>query len=88
MFRIGAELILTIQDAVFEHPFASVHVTVYVVAIVGFAVGLEIVTELKPEEGLQEYVVPPFAVSETLEPEQVEETGGVILAVGSGLTIT
>ena len=85
---VRLELILIVQDAVPEHPFASVPVTVYVVLAVGLAVGFEIVVELNPPGGLHKNVVPPLAVSETPAPAQTDEFAGVMLIVGVGFTTT
>ena len=43
--------------------------------------------QLKPDEGLQLYDVPPVAFNEILEPVQID-TLGPAFAVGDGFTVT
>jgi hypothetical protein len=51
----GNELTVTVTLFDFVHPVAViVSVTVYVVFVVGFAVGFDTVVELKPVDGAQE----------------------------------
>jgi hypothetical protein len=54
---------LTVPWTVDVHPLASVPVTVYVMVVVGFAVTVAPVAELKFVEGFQVYVLAPLAVS-------------------------
>ena len=74
-------------DSVTEHelvqPFASVTVTVYVVATLGFTVMDAVVAEV-----LHRNDVPPDAVSVDEPPTQMDGGAGVILQVGGGVTIT
>ena len=54
--------------------------------MVGFAVGLETIEELKPVVGLQLYVVAPLTDNVVEVPEQIV-AGGLIVIVGVGVTV-
>jgi hypothetical protein len=73
---------------VFEHPLASVPVTIYVVLIVGSAVTVIPDPEVNPVVGLQEYEVPPPAVSSTDCPLQRTGADGLAVITGNGFTVT
>ena len=74
-------------DSVTEHelvqPFASVTVTVYVVATLGFTVMDAVVAEV-----LHRNDVPPDAVSVALSPTQIAGFEGVMLHTGAGFMVT
>ena len=57
----GVVSTFTVTTSVALHPFAPVTVTVYVVVVLGLAVGCAIVVELSPVEGDQLYVLPTIA---------------------------
>jgi hypothetical protein len=83
---VGGETTFTTTTSVFEHPDALT-VTVYVVVDAGLATGFEIVVELKPAPGLQEYDVPPLADNVVEAPLQIV-TSVPALAAGKGVTVT
>ena len=73
---------LTVFDAVAEHPFASVTVTLYVVVADGETVVAAVVAPV-----LQRYEVPPDAVNVTELPAHIV-AGPVIVAVAGAFTET
>ena len=79
-------MIVTVTDAVSEHPLASVTVTTYVVVAPGVAEGLETVVLLNPLAGDQEKPVPPLALSVVELPLHMA-TPDPAVAVGNGLTV-
>ena len=68
----GRGCTVTNRESLLTHPFASVPVTTYLVVLAGFAVGDETVVDESPAEGLQLYVLAPFAFSEMLLPKHKE----------------
>jgi len=62
-------------------------ITVYVVVVVGLAVGLVQFVHVSPVEGLQAYVVAPLAVRLTLLPLQIAGFAGVTDTTGIGVTV-
>ena len=83
MVNCGPPMSLMFTDAVSVHPFASVTVTVYVVAVVGFTVMAAVVAPV-----LQRKDTPPDAVSVVEPPTQMDGLEGVMTQVGGGFTIT
>jgi hypothetical protein len=83
IMAVGRGLTVTVCEAGADvQPFASVVVTVYVPLV-----ETVIAAAVAPVD--QRYDVPPEAVSVTLPPAQnVVGPDGVIVAVGSGLTVT
>ena len=82
----GSGFTVTVVCAVEVQPF-KFPVTVYVVVEEGFAVTLAPVDELNVEDGLQEYVLAPLAVSVVDCPLQIVIDGETI-TTGSGFTVT
>src|SRR5688572_450750 len=76
-------LTVTVVEHELVHPFASVTVTVYVVAVVGFTVMAAVVAPV-----LQRKDTPPDAVSVVEPPTQMDGLEGVMTQVGGGFTIT
>ena len=74
--------------AVLLHPFASVPVTVYVVAVTGSAVTAAPIVPDKPIAGDQLYVTAPLAVNRVLLPLQIVTEAGVTVIVGNEFTVT
>jgi hypothetical protein len=83
---IGIGLIVTVTCAVAVHPDAS-PVTVYVVVEDGLAVTDEPVVTLNAVDGVQEYVLAPFAVNVTDCPAQTA-AGVFTVTTGTGFTVT
>ena len=65
-----------------------VPVTVYKVVTVGEAVTVAPVVALKPDAGLQLYVVAPLAVSTTLPPVHIDGLDGVTVSGGGWVKVT
>jgi hypothetical protein len=74
---VGKAFTTTITFAVFEHPFASVPVTVYVVVDVGMTLMELVFCPL-----LQLYVEAPEAVSVELPPEHIVAGDAVAVTLG------
>jgi hypothetical protein len=68
------------------HPKAEVPVTVYVVVLLGDAMGLLIVEDERSEVGVQLYVVAPLADKFTFPPAQ-NASGIPASTMGVGLTV-
>ncbi len=87
MVTVGCGLIVTVNvDALLLllHPFASVPITVYVVAVVG----LTTITGVVDPPGDQLYVLPPDAVRVALCPLQIDAEVPVMVMVGVAFTAT
>ena len=82
MAGVGNGLTVTVTDVAAEHPLASVTVTEYVVVADGLTEMEAVFCPL-----LQEYEVPPEAVSVVVSPLQMT-LSPVMAGVGSGLTVT
>ncbi len=82
-FAIGRGFTVRIILSIAEQLFISVTVTVYSVVIVGLATGFGIFEALKPELGLQAYIIPPEAFKLVLFPMQIALSGPA-LAGGKG----
>lgn len=86
----GLTVTVTVEDAV--QPFASVTVTVYVVVVVGFALGLLTVEELKEDAGAHTNEVPfPLTDKAALLPRQMADGTEAALAVAlltTSVTVT
>ena len=74
--------------AVLLHPFASVPVTVYVVAVTGLAVTAAPVVPDNPVAGDQLYACAPPAVNVVLLPLQIVTEAGVTVIAGNEFTAT
>ena len=93
---VGVELTFTNIELVALQFLLSVTVTLYVVLLVGEALGLETFVALNPVPGDHAYVsvpVPPDPVAglppiNTLNPEQTESYPGPALAVTAGLIVS
>jgi hypothetical protein len=82
---------VTMMSSVATHPVVGlVAVRVYVVVVLGVANGLASVGLLKPEVGLQEYVIPATEVIPMVAPvgfeTQVMERSAPALATGKPVT--
>ena len=66
----------------------TVPVTVYKVVVAGLAVTVAPVVALKPDAGLQLYVVAPLAVSTTLLPAHIVGLEGVTVSGGGWVKVT
>ena len=84
---VGRSFTVTVTDAVFVHPFASVPVTVYVVLTVGVAVTGVPVVALNPVEGVHAYVPAPLALKFVDAPMQ-KLTLPEVVTFGNGFTVT
>jgi hypothetical protein len=82
MLAVGNGLTVTALVAVAVHPLALVTVTVYVASAVGLTGIVAVVAPV-----LHKYVPPPVAVKVVVPPLQITDVP-VMLAVGSGLTVT
>ena len=82
MAGVGSGLTVTVTDVAAEHPLASVTVTEYVVVAAGLTEMEAVFCPL-----LQEYEVPPEAVSVVGSPLQMT-LSPVITGDGSGFTVT
>lgn len=80
----GSEFTPTLIVEVFEHPFASVPVTVYVVADEGTSV----TDEPANDPGIHMYVDAPLPVSVTPLPAHTEEADAEAETEGSVFTVT
>jgi hypothetical protein len=69
---------------VFEHPFPSVPVTVYVVE----AVGLSVTGDPVSDPGIQSYVAAPLPVNVTASPVHVVLLEADAVTVGNAFTVT
>ena len=93
---VGAGLTFTSTELVALQFLVSVTVTLYVMLLVGEALGLEIFVALNPVPGDHAYVsvpVPPDPVDglppiTTFSPEQTESYPGPALAVTAGLIVS
>ena len=83
----GSGFTVTTTTSVAVQPGPLVTVTVYEVVMVGDAIGLAHVVQLRPVAGAQLYVPPPVAVRVVFEPVQME-TSAPALATGVGFTVT
>ena len=77
---------ITVEEFVAEQPLV-VPVTVYVVVVVGDAVTEDPVVELKPVDGLHEYVEAPDAVNVVELPAQIVALPTVNVTVGVVLNV-
>ena len=84
---IGCGLTVTVTLAVLVHPFASVPDPVYIVVVVGLAVGLAQLVHDKPVAGDQMYVLAPVAFNAADDPAHITLLAPP-LTVGLGLTVT
>lgn len=84
----GKGFTVMLRLAVFEQPFASVPVTVYIVDEEGVAETLAPVSADKPVAGVHAYVAPPCAVSCTDSCRQITAVSGLAVITGSGFTVT
>ena len=66
----------------------SVTVTVYKVEVAGPALTTALLLALNPVAGLQRYLLPPVAVNVVESPKQMGFLAGVMLGLGSALTVT
>jgi len=78
----GGAFTVTLTVDVFEQPFASVPVTVYVVD----AVGASVTGEPESDPGIQLYDVAPFPVNVIVSPAQEEDTDEDEVTEGSAFT--
>lgn len=81
---VGPALTLTLTVDVFEHPFTSVPVTVYVVV----EAGASVTGDPLSEPGIQPYVDAPLPVSITASPWQIVAFDAEAVTVGKLLTVT
>lgn len=79
--KVGVAVTVIIDESIAEQ-LPLVPVTVYVVVTAGEAVTIAPVVELRPVNGLHEYVVAPLAVRLTLLPEHIDDAGGAMVTVG------
>ena len=75
-------IILSVDD---PHEFDTV--TMYVIVVVGLAIGLEIFVKFNPVVGDHKYVVPPDAINVVDVPLHIV-TSLPALAMGNGFTVT
>src|ERR1035441_6492733 len=88
MLAFGKGVTVIVTALVFEHPLLSVPVTVYLVVIVGEAIGFAISVAVRPGDGDHLYDLALFAVICTENPLQIVALVGVIVTGGNGFTVT
>ena len=85
---LGKGRTVSVSVDVFVQPFASIVVTVYVVVVVGKAVGFAEVVLLNPVAGVHEYVIPPVALSALAAPSQMVEGVALNCRLGKGFIVS
>ena len=88
MFTIGNGFTFTIAISFPTHPFWSVPLTVNVDVVIGNACTEEVIAELNPNAGLQEYEFAPLAFRVTESPKHIAVVFGFTLMFGNGFTFT
>lgn len=89
MIGIGGNgLIVIVTVIVSVHPKDEIPFIMYVDVTIGVAITLLPVEVLSPVDGIQVYMLAPFAVKFTESPIQIAGEAGVHVTVGKGLTTT